>query len=270
MSTYSTFRHLQRITSSGENDWIARLALLDLINQLDVEPSPYLTALESNAFYARVAMAANRDSEEKGAEQGAAESKADVILAALREHITTDNSGDWDEIFNLSIPDMERVIAACKWSKKEHKIMDDGSDGYAELERRPAESISSTFQVQAFAADTPITIEQGGNGAYLVRSRVISKEIGHFYMTRLALTEWGLHIPRHRHLTQSATPTVNIYYPNPPEGVTLIVKSDEAIHKGAQIELRIRKGDNEMQRSISATELKKSGWTFSIEIAADE
>ncbi len=265
MSSYSPFPNLHRLQSyAGENDWIARLALLDLIGQLDVAPSPYLTALESSTFYPRVAIACYRNGSTDG------DSVADAVLAALKEHITVEERGDYDEMYNLSIPDMERIIADCKWTKKELQIMNGTLDGYEALQVRPAESISSTFQVQAFAADTPITIEQGGKEPYPVRSRVISKDIGHFYMTRLALTEWGLHIPRHRHLTQSATPTVNIYYPNPPEGVTLVVKSDEAIHKGAQIELRIRKGDNEMQRSISATELKKSGWTFSVEIAADE
>ena len=282
---YNPFHHLHDLDYLLEDgDGLARLALIELIDKLDVEQGPYLTALESASFSARLNLAvyARFVAEDKRMDESTSGDLVIDVVAeiarSLRRNVSTaaDISIN-NDVYNLSLADQQRVLdAVAAISKADAKKMWDGIVGFGDydkalrLARKPADAVSEVFSIKGFGDE--VKIHQGGQGPYPIRKRAISKETGKFYMTWEACDEWGLSIPKHPHLPDNASVAVNIDFPKAPDGVILHVQSStddvpdgEGGFKSEQINIRIRKGDSLMQLSLLNKNLKYHSWTFTIE-----
>ena len=280
---YNPFHHLHDLHwATEEGDPVVRLALMELINKLDVEMGPYLTALESTSFAARLRLAVYGqlfdESERQDYDDSRVRSVAGMLEGAIQSSLTLKDIDDHDNerTYNLSLPDMERILAAVKWTPEQVKILKGDAEWKVRspIAKLPAAALSEPFSLKGFS-ESAIAIEQGGNPPYPIRKRAISKETGKFWMTWEACREWGLSIPKHPEFADDASVAVNIDFPKAPDGVILHVKSStddvpdgEGGTKSEQISASIKKGDTSMQLSLLNKNLKYHSWTFSIEEAA--
>lgn len=289
-TSYNPFHHLQDLHYVWEDgDPIIRLALSELIDRLDFDdPGPYLTAMESAAFPAKVLLRAYASFVPEGERLGLlADDLTDTIdgvrgsvTAAIHRHVTTHDPPWSHDVFNLSQADQDAVLSAMVWTPAEiaQIVAEPNSDAAVALRRRPAAAISEHFTVAGFT-DVPVSVWQGGIDPYPVRKRQYSRETGAFYMTRNGCAEWGLTIPRHPSMTDDATVRATIDFATVPEGIVLVVTSstddvpdpdNAGESKSEQSTLRIKKGDNAMSRSLTGHDLRYHEWVFTIEQEATE
>ena len=249
MSTHNPFNHLRDLSYLvEEGDGIARLALLELINQLNLDPNPYFTALEASSFEARVMLAVygaffedylRATDTEDDQDERAVERVAIYIMSDLREHITTTDIHE--EIYNLSLPDMDAVLAACAtaWSDEEVAELkknqfgkstqtDEYNKKWMDVVKRPAKAISEHFTVRIHKMNQPaVILHVGKKDPYPLHARAITAEIGPYHMTWRACKEWGLTLPKHSWFADNNDVACEIVFPDIPEGVRLRIASSE-------------------------------------------
>ena len=249
MSSHNPFNHLRELNYLvDEGDAIARISLLELINQLDLDPNPYFTALEASSFEARVMLAVygaffedylRATDTDSNQDDVAVRSVSTGIMSALRENITTRDVHD--EIYNLSLPDMDAVLAACAtaWSDEEVAELkkdlfghQDQTDEYRAkwdaIAKRPARAISEHFTVRIHKMNQPaVILHVGKKDPYPLHARAITAEIGPYHMTWRACKEWGLTLPKHSWFADNNDVACEIVFPDIPEGVRLRIASSE-------------------------------------------
>lgn len=254
MTDRNPFNHLNELGYFiDEGDGLARLALLELIDQLDLDPNPYFTALESSSFKARLTLAvygeffkeyqSHVDTEDNGRDEQAVKLATGRIISALVETPTVKETDSWGEVYNLSVPDMDAVIAACAgaWSADEIRSLKDGYTGgrsdeeykawwdkWAPVMGRPAAALSEHFTIRIHKMNQPaVILHTGKKDPYPLHARAITAEIGPYHMTWRACKEWGLTLPKHSWFADDNEVACEIVFPDIPEGIRLRIASSE-------------------------------------------
>lgn len=251
MTDHNPFNHLRELSwFIDEQDSLARLALLELIDQLDLDPNPYFTALESSTFQARLTLAvysqffkeyqSHQDTENEN-DENAVRDTVTAIKAAVEENITTHRSFYGPEVFNFSLPDMNAIIDACDgaWSDEEILEIKKGlynrtssaqeyQDKWWAIMQRPAAAMSEHFTLRIHNMNQPaVILHVGKKDPYPLHARAITANIGPYHMTWRACKEWGLTLPKHSWFADNNEVACELVFPDIPDNIRLNIVSTE-------------------------------------------
>ena len=279
-------RFLGRLVTDEHGDMLLRKAFLNQMRR-DNTTGTIRTALEHESFFYEVAEAVvpviwNDEYTPDGNVDNVRTVVTDVALA-LNAHPGFPYTRN-ETVYLLSRGDHVNVLKVLKTMTADdmNNLFPywDSSAGEAPADEQTEaviklwNAVSELVSIDVLHPTFLVTITQGGALNMPETSMQYDRDTSPFYVTRNALNEFGLKIPRHPFYPDDFTTVADIRYPKPADGITIVVTSstddvpdpdDSNKVKSEQNTLRITKGDTAMSRSLNSHDLKYHEWTFTVE-----